>query len=254
MLRYAERDCDLPDPPSSTDAAGVANPQPAASLPRPDIRKVRVCAGARVAISPYLIHHDSRFFEHPEEYLPLRHSRKQRAAGSWQSEACSTSTGCAQDMQRSASASNGRACLPSENTTSVVLAADASCVHDPAPVQIAFGAGSFRCPGRNFALRHLRLAVATLLTAYDIQLLTDSAASPCSDTRRAQTWSARQGWVPRWLSRSSLPGTHVCARGVTSGDRHARLPQFRSQLLVGVKRPVGALLVQCRRRSDDAVK
>jgi hypothetical protein len=49
--------------------------------------------------------------------------------------------------------------------------------------------------------------------------------------------------IPRWLREDAVPGGHVFARGLRSGDPASRLPQSRSQLLVGVKRPVGPLWV-----------
>jgi hypothetical protein len=103
---------------------------------------------------------------------------------------------------------------------------------DPNPVCVAFGVGSFRCPGRAFAHWQLRLAVATLFSRYNLRHIDGQKVGEVGV-------EGRGAYVPRWLQASTVPGRHVFARGVTSGDREGLLPQGRPQLLVGVKRPVG---------------
>eukprot|EP00892_Ulva_mutabilis_P002446 jgi/Ulvmu1/12201/UM085_0065.1 len=51
--------------------------------------------------------------------------------------------------------------------------------------------------------------------------------------------------APTWLRQHVVPGQHVVARGVRSGDATGLLPSFEPRLLVGVKKPVGSLWAIC---------
>jgi hypothetical protein len=280
-----------------------------------------------VAISPFLLHHDPRFFSAPNTYLPSRHlssrsfgaNAKKETAPSSNAEnrqscpvagltgsghhGCHSSSladsGDHRACMRTREASRGRvACMsmtegichsdrPREGcvgtreggeakiaigpgdkvhephlqsvsrdaqiSTSCVGAAGVQlgCMHacssdaatqgarvDPAPIQVAFGAGAFRCPGRAFARCLLRLSVAAFFLPGNTWQLCDPPDALCDGCSHE---GGGKEEVPRWLAENIVPGGHVFARGLCSGDKGRRLPQARSQLLVGIKRPLGPL-------------
>ena len=208
---------------------------------------VVVPKGTLVAISPYLIHHDFRFYLDPDLYLPSRHRRRGQsgaaAAPAQLHSPCASRTASARNTAHHSQPGCGQ--FGTESATHAPP-------QDPAPVHVAFGAASFRCPGRNFARCQLRLAVAALFMHYDLELVSDGSTplgGQGGDKCGPGFVHSSKKWLPSWLSESEIPGSHVAARCVTSGDRHARLPQSQPQLLVGVKRPLGSLLVHCCKRT-----
>jgi hypothetical protein len=230
VLRYAERDLKVP-----------ASPQPFA-----------VHRGTLVAVCPYLIHHEARFYARPNEYDPARHMRT-AATGRSDSGAGEAPAAAAQqcpfEHAGGARAHGGpwQAAVSKAFYEAGSASASTRPAQDPNPVNIAFGAGAFRCPGRGFATCQLRLAVATLFTLYpSLQLGGDSdSIGKQVDSSGGRSRATNMGeHVPQWLRAHVVPGEHVAARVVTSGDKRGRLPRWQPQLLVGVKKPTGALMVQ----------
>ena len=121
-------------------------------------------------------------------------------------------------------------------------------------LRVAFGAGAFKCPGRALALAQASLSIAVFFACTDARLCSAVAhskvtGSDCAHasasvhgTEAASTPSAA---VPRWLKVDVLPGSHIVARGVCSGDPHSQLPRFDPRQLVGVKKPIEALYAAC---------
>ena len=198
-----------------------------------------VAAGTLVAVSPFLIHHDARFYAAPDRYCPGRHLRQGHLRpASGERELAGSEVGVA------ASTCPHRVVRDSAGACAEGLAPRL----DPNPVAIAFGAGIFRCPGRAFARCMLRAAVAMFVSSSGAHwTLSGSAtkASACTQRERGARHTRNVANVPAWLSPGVVPGCHVFCRGLSSGDAHGLLPEAQPQLLVGVKRPVGELWATC---------
>ena len=180
-------------------------------------RCTSVKRGTLVALCPYTINHDARFFNNAAEYEPSRHKPTSTA---------SKHSSSSSEAESAEAAKNGRC-----------------------PVDIAFGAGAYRCPGRAFANCQLRLALAAFMLLFDAQLMQKCASQASApDVQHCQ--EDMQKKVPHWLSTRQVPGRHVVARGVTSGDVHGALPAWRPQLLVGVKKPVTSMFVNLQSRVE----
>lgn len=191
---------------------------------------LQIAVGTLVAVSPFLTHHDERFYAQPHRYHPARHLRS-RTSRTPTAVSIEDATACGAALYRSQSAAG-------ESSGSE----QAAPPPDPNPVAIAFGAGIFRCPGRAFARSMLRAAVAALFSDGDMQwdLHTGHADVP------AQARPARHTPLPpAWLTPTVVPGRHVFSRGLRSGDKRFVLPGAQPQLLVGVKRPTGELWAEC---------
>ena len=220
VLRYAQEDIRLPQ---------TAGERSAAVVP----------AGSLVAVSPYLAHHDARFFARPDTYNPARHLRKQHASPPAVHRAAATYASC--PVSDDAKEVSRQHCSAASQSGA-----------DPDPVHVAFGAGTFRCPGRAFARQQLRTAVAAFFTACNAALAPQDLCASHSGPSHGQPESSKQHGlaagqrVPSWLQQDATPGGHIMCRGMRSGDAAGVLPQAQSQLLVGVKRPQGLLWASCR--------
>lgn len=255
------------------------------------VQSLCIPVGRLVAISPYQLHHDPRFFRKPELFDPSRHTPAAHGAFAHHS-------GPAPPADR---LETGRA--------GVERATEATCASEAAGrmvganrTRVAFGVGPFRCPGRAFAMAEAALAVGTFFSCFDATLSpsprpkdpsvarrlkecghakacaahtdcmpseTACQATDCASSAdagadadatcdpRVQGGDASHGRplrqhaeVPPWLSEQVVPGAHVVARGVLSGDSSGLLPTFEPRLLVGVKKPVGALWATCQQSAD----
>lgn len=214
--------------PASASDVSAKNSRTSTS-PQPTV----VPTGSLVAVSPYQLHHDPRFFPAPHVFDPQRHY------------SCSSSQ---PHPPQHCGASNTGAMCPASATN------DREGGLAGSPLRIAFGTGLFRCPGRSLALIQASLGVAVFFACADADLcgMEPGADLGCTIRGGASKSPFRvKGKTPKWLG--SVPGAHVVARGVTSGDPHMQLPRFDARQLVGVKRPVETLYAVIRTPLRDVV-
>jgi hypothetical protein len=121
---------------------------------------------------------------------------------------------------------------------------------EAASLKVAFGSGLFRCPGRYLALMQVSLTVAVFFACTDACLCSTVSSDHTDRMSGVQECSEAphdRKSVQRWLRPEVVPGEHIVARGVRSGDPDGPLlPCFDSRQLVGVKKPVEPLLAVCR--------
>lgn len=249
----------------------------------------QIPAGRLVAISPFQLHHDPRFFRDPDMFDPTRHSRSVPDTSGQHGNAPVPShcVGVAKSGHAAAAVEEASGCNGADQAAT------------GARVRVAFGAGPFRCPGRAFAMAEAALAVGIFFSSFDSvlsqvpvqdgQICADGpsggslmercgARAPggliggpnhrvhtaaCADgtgwdrgakydrhahSRHRGCSAPVQAYVqaPPWLTPAVVPGRHVVARGVRSGDPSGRLPTFDPRLLVGVKKPTSSLWATCR--------
>lgn len=245
-------------------------------------------AGRLVAISPFQLHHDPRFFRDPAMFDPTRH-RCSAPDTSGQHRKAPVRSDCA------GVAKSGHPAADVEVASGCKGAGQAAGL---ARIRVAFGAGPFRCPGRAFAIAEAALAVGIFFSCFNSVLSEVAAldgqvfADGASGRRRVEQCGTRApggltggynhrldahasadgdgrdrgagddchvhgrhgGWggplrtcvrAPPWLTPAVVPGEHVVARGVRSGDPGGCLPTFEPRLLVGVKKPIGSLWATC---------
>ena len=121
-------------------------------------------------------------------------------------------------------------------------------------LRVAFGAGAFKCPGRALALAQASLSIAVFFACTDAHLCSselcknvsggDGTGASASEAEASMLPTAAKA-APRWLQLDVLPGAHIVARGVISGDPQSQLPRFDARQLVGVKKPIEALYAEC---------
>lgn len=83
------------------------------------------------------------------------------------------------------------------------------------------------------------------LTGPDRGLFAKEGTAHRRDSRDCRIRAQDARSVPRWLRQDVICGEHIVTRGVTSGDAGGVLPTFEPRMLVGVKKPVGALWASC---------
>lgn len=244
---------------------------------RNPVRFLSIPAGRLVAISPFQLHHDPRFFQHPEVFNPMRHRRHGFLGQQF-----------GPDVQIPKVEGGNLRVSGSGCSTKDATAGDGT------RLRVAFGAGPFRCPGRALAMAEAVFAVGIFFACFDAALpdMSESDSAPHTNTAgasgpstdcRTRPSGGKSGHThfksaefttknrdtshkcpsgrpnghrvdqpnkpPWWLNRNAVPGAHIVARGVCSGDPGGRLPSFEPRLLVGVKKPISALWATCRTAS-----
>lgn len=104
---------------------------------------------------------------------------------------------------------------------------------------LAFGGGTYRCPGRNFAEAELALAASLLLLLFELELLPRDGEGPGGAAAR------------RAAAADGAPAAGA-ASGAFPGDPQGLLPPPDLRKLVGIKVPAAPCWVQYRRRRSPA--
>jgi Cytochrome P450 len=203
--------------------------------------------GSVVALSPYLLHHDDSFFPHAHVFDPTRHCAA-RASGAAERQ-CIAQDGCphADAWCSQAGGTGSPAPCAAHMAASAGSQGSARPALSPAempalpPLRVTFGVGQFRCPGRALALAEASMAVAVFFACTNATL---PAHGGHQDNGHSASESRASG-CPGWLQADRVPGAHVVARSVRSGDPLGQLPAFDPRQLVGVKKPMTPLWVDC---------
>lgn len=181
-----------------------------------------IAAGSAVAISPYHTHHDARWLRDGADFKPSRFFGTATAPSS----AAAPST-------TPTIATTTIATLPRRRRTPP----EGVSAHPPS---LLFGPLSTERPESVLGLQLTALALGLIFRKYTVALVPG----------RQSEIPADRAPPPGWLEEARVPGRHIVARGVTSGDADGVLPQFDAAQLFGVKRPTGALLASVRPRTE----